>query len=257
MVSRPIGRVMQRAALEAGSGWAPPEVDAALASGGAPLADGTRGLMEARFGHDFSRVKVHDGASAALSAAAVRARAYTVGSHVVFGAGQYRPDTPAGQRLLAHELTHVVQQGATGAAGAGPAADPAKAGSLQRTAFEIVPGCPGSMTTLHQGVKDARLGIARIPDPEARECLLAQLDASTIRCGSGEGCGGTTYIGSWIDIFDWGMSCPSLPALLVHEAAHKCKILWSEVFAEACENEAFGGSGATADPAMQGGKCEL
>jgi hypothetical protein len=66
--------------------------------------------MEPRFGHDFSRVRVHADARAAASALTVDARAYTVGAHVVFGEGQYAPGTAAGRRLLAHELTHVIQQ---------------------------------------------------------------------------------------------------------------------------------------------------
>jgi hypothetical protein len=66
--------------------------------------------MEPRFGHDFSGVKVHIDARAAESARAVNALAYTVGRHVVFDKDQYQPETRGGQRLLAHELTHVVQQ---------------------------------------------------------------------------------------------------------------------------------------------------
>jgi len=66
--------------------------------------------MEPRFGHDFSQVRVHTNAKVAESARAVNALAYTVGRDVVFGVGQYAPTTSAGQRLLAHELTHVVQQ---------------------------------------------------------------------------------------------------------------------------------------------------
>ena len=66
--------------------------------------------MESRFGHDFSSVKVHTGGPAAASAQAVDARAYTVGHNIVFGQGQYRPGTDTGQKLLAHELTHVLQQ---------------------------------------------------------------------------------------------------------------------------------------------------
>jgi Domain of unknown function (DUF4157) len=66
--------------------------------------------MERRFGHDFSQVRVHTDAQSAASARAVGALAYTVGQQVVFGAGQYGPGTASGQRLLAHELAHVVQQ---------------------------------------------------------------------------------------------------------------------------------------------------
>jgi hypothetical protein len=66
--------------------------------------------MEPRFGHDFSRVRVHTDAKAAESARAVNALAYTVGSDVVFGAHQHAPHSPAGRELLAHELAHVIQQ---------------------------------------------------------------------------------------------------------------------------------------------------
>ena len=67
-------------------------------------------FMEARFGVDFSGVRVHDGAQATESAKSVRALAYTVGNNVVFNTNQYQPASVAGQRLLAHELAHVVQQ---------------------------------------------------------------------------------------------------------------------------------------------------
>jgi hypothetical protein len=82
-----------------------------LGSAGQPLDAGTRALMETRLGHDFGHVRVHTGAQAAQSARAVGALAYTVGRQVVFDANQYQPSTSAGRRLLAHELTHVVQQG--------------------------------------------------------------------------------------------------------------------------------------------------
>jgi Domain of unknown function (DUF4157) len=81
-----------------------------LRSPGRPLEPDVRGEMEARFGHDFSRVRVHDSDAAETSATAIGARAYTVGADVVFGAGGYRPEAGAGKRLLAHELAHVVQQ---------------------------------------------------------------------------------------------------------------------------------------------------
>lgn len=92
---------------------APPSVDRALARPGASLEPGTRREMEQRFGHDFSRVRVHAGGDAERSAEELGARAYTVGSDIVFGAGQYAPRTRAGSWLLAHELAHVVQQSST------------------------------------------------------------------------------------------------------------------------------------------------
>jgi hypothetical protein len=70
--------------------------------------------MEARFGHDFRQVRLHDDAAAAASAQGINARAYTFGHDIVFAAGQFAPAITAGKRLLAHELAHVVQQSAPG-----------------------------------------------------------------------------------------------------------------------------------------------
>lgn len=92
---------------------APPVVHEALRSPGQPLDPAIRTFMEPRFGHDFSRVRVHTDARAAESARAVQALAYTVGNDVVFEIGQYAPGSTEGKRLLAHELTHVVQQRAS------------------------------------------------------------------------------------------------------------------------------------------------
>jgi uncharacterized protein DUF4157 len=89
---------------------APASVDHALASPGRPLEPALQQDMEQRFGYDFSRVRVHTDTSAAESAHTVSARAYTVGGDIIFGRGQYVPGTSEGKRLLAHELTHVVQQ---------------------------------------------------------------------------------------------------------------------------------------------------
>jgi outer membrane protein OmpA-like peptidoglycan-associated protein len=89
----------------------PPVVQDVLQSPGQPLDLSSRAFMEPRFGQDFSNVRVHTDSRAADSAGAVNALAYTVGRDVVFGAGQYAPQSQAGRHLLAHELTHVVQQG--------------------------------------------------------------------------------------------------------------------------------------------------
>ena len=77
---------------------------------GRPLDPATRSDMEARFGQDFRRVRLHDDAAAAASARSISARAYTVADNIVFAAGEFAPATSDGRRLLAHELTHVVQQ---------------------------------------------------------------------------------------------------------------------------------------------------
>lgn len=94
----------------AGEGQVPPIVHEVLRSPGQPLDSATRAFMEPRFGHDFSRVRIHTDAKAVESARAVNALAYTVGRDIVFGLGRYVPGATVGKRLLAHELTHVVQQ---------------------------------------------------------------------------------------------------------------------------------------------------
>jgi hypothetical protein len=88
----------------------PPIVHEVLRSPGKPLDEATRSCMGSGFGHDFSHVRLHTDKQAAESARSVDALAYTVGRDVIFGEGQYQPHTTAGGRLLAHELTHTVQQ---------------------------------------------------------------------------------------------------------------------------------------------------
>jgi hypothetical protein len=88
----------------------PPIVQDVLRTAGQPLAAEIRQSMEVRFAQDFSQVRVHSDGQAATSAGEVGADAYTVGQDIVFGPGRYQPDAPDGQHLLAHELTHVLQQ---------------------------------------------------------------------------------------------------------------------------------------------------
>jgi outer membrane protein OmpA-like peptidoglycan-associated protein len=98
-----------------------PEISSSVASqisglrgGGQPLPETVRTFFEPRFGQDFSDVRIHTGSSAARTAQAVSARAYTMGRDIVFAGGHYQPSGVEGKRLLAHELTHVVQQSAAG-----------------------------------------------------------------------------------------------------------------------------------------------
>lgn len=119
-VSRAPPNIQRLARNRAASDAVPASVERALQGSGHPLDSATRGDMEQRFGHDFSGVRIHQGGLADESARDLGARAYTRGSDIVFGSGQFAPGTGAGRRLLAHELTHVVQQGG-GRAGAAPA----------------------------------------------------------------------------------------------------------------------------------------
>ena len=81
-----------------------------LSTGGTSLSPQDAAFFEPRFGKDFSQVKIHTGGHAEQLAAAINARAFTYGNHIVFGRGEYQPDNNAGKRLMAHELTHVMQQ---------------------------------------------------------------------------------------------------------------------------------------------------
>ncbi len=90
-----------------------PDVEAGIRSlrgGGRPLGGSARGFFESRFRRDFGSVRVHDGERAADLASSVNARAFTLGTDIVFGRGQFSPSTRAGRTLIAHELTHVLQQ---------------------------------------------------------------------------------------------------------------------------------------------------
>ncbi len=98
-----------------------PEVSSSVESqinsirgGGQLLPESVRAFFEPRFGQDFSQVRIHTDSNASESAKSVNALAYTLGQDVVFGAGQYKPNTEFGKKLIAHELTHVVQQTGAG-----------------------------------------------------------------------------------------------------------------------------------------------
>jgi uncharacterized protein DUF4157 len=109
-------------------------VRAALDTPGHPLTPDTRAFFEPRFGADFSDVRLHSDAQAHQSAREVNARAFTVGRDIVFGRGEFSPDTSDGRRLIAHELAHVVQQ-----------SGPASSSRLQRQGAPTPP-CPQSVS---------------------------------------------------------------------------------------------------------------
>lgn len=147
---------------------APPIVHEVLRRPGRPLEPETRGFMENRFGHDFSQVRVHADAEAAESARSVGALAYTVGSHVAFDQGRYAPGSGEGKELLAHELAHVVQQGASAAAPASgglpisPAGDALEAQADSAAAAALQGQSPGHGST-------SRLSLQRAP-AQTRGC---------------------------------------------------------------------------------------
>jgi uncharacterized protein DUF4157 len=102
--------VVQRA--EAVPGRAPSPLSSTAPLGGSPLPSPVRSFMEPRFGANFGNVRIHTGEAAADESAALNAQAFTVGEHVFFGRNQFQPNTGSGRELIAHELTHTIQQGA-------------------------------------------------------------------------------------------------------------------------------------------------
>lgn len=133
-----------------------------LNSPGQPLENNVLSTMQDRFGRDFGHVRIHTDERAAQAAKSVDALAYTVGNHVVFDRGQYQPHSGLGSRLLAHELTHVVQQ----SQGSGPASGEAH----EREADSAMAPLPGGGS--HAEVKQAaRPSIARMSVAEARSKL--------------------------------------------------------------------------------------
>jgi len=105
--------IIQRKPLPSGGGVlskSPVHMQNAVSSGGRPLDRQTRSFFEPRLGYDLSSVRIHTGDTAGESARTIDAKAYTLGSHIVFGSGEYKPESESGKHLLAHELAHVAQQ---------------------------------------------------------------------------------------------------------------------------------------------------
>ena len=153
---------------------APPIVHQVLASPGEPMDVGARSFMESRFGHDFGHVRVHTDAKAAASAQAVNAKAYTVGSNLVFGCGNYSPNTGEGRWMLSHELAHVIQQERGGAPPRGnpdsqseKAAEQASAGLIRGDSSVSVAGASAA-------------GLARLPDDAETPFLPEDIDVSKL-----------------------------------------------------------------------------
>jgi hypothetical protein len=161
-------RVVQLKAREGGARAAEdPEAIQAELGQGRPLDGGVRTRMEAAFGNGLGPVHLHTGATASRVASGLNARAFTVGRHVAFGAGEYRPGTPAGDALIAHEVAHVVQQRSGAATEAPLAAGSARYGALERDADHAA---AGAVTSLWGGAKEA----ARQAAPALRSGLRLQ-----------------------------------------------------------------------------------
>ncbi len=147
-----------------------------LRGGGQPLSDSERTYFEPRFGQDFSHVRIHSDSSAAQMAKAMRAKAFTLGNDMVFGQGLYAPGTSNGRKLLAHELTHTVQQSAGGLRlqCAGDRDDPNRYATVHQNLFTATQGGSGSQPWINpdpsHGVAGTSVDILR----QARTALDAE-----------------------------------------------------------------------------------
>jgi hypothetical protein len=159
------------------------EVEAVLGTPGRPLQAEAREYFESRFGHDFSRVRVHIDDDAARS---VTAHAFTVGEHIVFASDQYRPLTNAGRRLLAHELTHVVQQSRSAPAGGTRTieAEAHAAGDRAAAGHEVSVSRGAARGTVHR--KDAPGGEVRIIPKENGKVAIVLVQGGKVVKGYAE-----------------------------------------------------------------------
>jgi len=162
-------KLQKKAADSAGGGLdAPASVDLALTAPGHALEPSTRAFFEPRFRADFSHIRIHHDDQAARSASEVGARAFAVDNHLVFGAGQFAPHSATGQKLLAHELTHTLQQG-----GARLRRAPCRPGAQCAPPSATNPGIKGDPATFTNDVaaleaaKKARLDTAPAGSPDA------------------------------------------------------------------------------------------
>jgi outer membrane protein OmpA-like peptidoglycan-associated protein len=145
----------------------PDSVLQVLGAPGRPLDAGVRAGMERRLGHDFGRVRVHTDPAAGESARDVHAQAYTVGRHVVMGTGVFRPHTDTGLRLLAHELTHVVQQG-NPVSDTGPPRAVSRPADAAEVEAEHIAGAVGTWPqAASPGVQDVQPVVQRACGPAA------------------------------------------------------------------------------------------
>ncbi|GLH74136.1 hypothetical protein GETHLI_26380 [Geothrix limicola] len=181
---------LQRSPERGSSGTtaAPGLVHDVLSRPGQPLDPATRAFMEPRFGQDFSRVRVHADAGAAASAREVGARAYTVGRHIVFGPGGFSPASPGGRELLAHELTHVVQQGPGRdlEAGAELSVDPSPAAEQEAQAVSARIMSPEAASPA--AVRPSPAGIQRMPLALQRSLGDGECTSKGVPCATGDAC---------------------------------------------------------------------
>jgi hypothetical protein len=236
--------LQRRATGGGGPAAVPPIVHDVLSSPGQPLDADSRAFFEPRFGHDFSKVRVHADAKAAESARAVNAEAYTVGRDIVFAHGPSAPGTAGGMQVVAHELAHVVQQRAVAPDSSGPRVISSPSDAAEREAGSVAGRiAAGSSAVGSLGTAPAatlhRIGGITLPtglralDPKEVAILSpvfgSSLDYSAVHLSDAVGGGGRQYTvagpygigGQVINIGPSAYKTPgSDPSLLIHESTH-------------------------------------
>jgi hypothetical protein len=201
-------------------------------AGGAPLAPEVRGFMEPRFGADFKHVRVHTGEPSAELNRKVNARAFTVGEHVFFGKGAYQPETHEGRELIAHELTHTIQQGAVVQhdrqvqRAEHPVVTERSPARVQRFGIgaaldyiadkaNLIPGF--RMLTIILGMNPVNMSpVARTPANVLR-ALIEVMPGATLITQALDGAGVFDKVGAWIDeqVKSLGLTAAALKASLM------------------------------------------
>ncbi len=180
-------KLLQRKSADNFPGQVPAVIHDVLRSPGQPLDFATRAFMESRFGRDLSNVRVHADPQAAASAQAVNSLAYTVGRDVVFAPGQYAPHGNRGRRLLAHELTHVIQQGAAEYSGSRPdmsSTDDSSEQQADATAELVLNGrYPERLSARPAGTLQRKMNVAKPADkiPTPGGVGVVQTNAQTVK----------------------------------------------------------------------------
>jgi len=155
-----------------GADVVPSSVEQVLAGPGIPFQSDIREEMEQKFDYDFSRVRVHTDSAANESARHIGANAYTVDHHIVFGAGEFSPASRRGQRLIAHELAHVVQQSRAGSPVQG-----GENGTLSNAPLQSLNGAASSQIVQRQGSAQIEApDIEAVADPEGVKLPVASAD---------------------------------------------------------------------------------
>ena len=204
----------------------------ALKQRGAPLPANTRNFFEPRFAQNFSSVRVHTDAAAANSARSVNARAYTFGRDIVFGSGQYGPDTPSGKHLLAHELAHVAQQQGqplglqrwSFGAGTSPHSDYSEVPADKRDritaamdAVEKIKDSPKKFPRCHNFYKDNCPGGTAGTFKQKVDNATIWLDKDASVWGSGVD---PDHIAYSAETWRWGKW--TIAGVMIHEMMHRC-----------------------------------